>query len=375
MIYLDNAATTRPNPRAAEKAAKFITEAYYNPSTRYGGGAFVSSQLQEARDFLTGAVADLQLFDMIFTSCGTEADNQAVFSCAKRGNAVTDAGEHAAIASCFTELKNRGVEPRIAPIHQDGSVDEEALLSLVDDKTSFVSVMHVNNETGAVNNILRLAHLVKKKNPRTVFHSDGVQAYGKIPIRLSGDIDLYSISAHKIGGLKGTGALLRRKKLALSPFVFGGGQEGNLRSGTENTFGIAFFRYAAEEKFQTLQADFTRLGALRTLFWELLDKSIFTRITPENGSPYILTVSARGLRGEVLQRTLWDRGVALGTGSACNSKKPHSKVLESCGYDPDVLDGVLRASFSNETREEDVRHAAEEMNAAATELKEKLWKK
>ncbi|MDE5897035.1 MAG: aminotransferase class V-fold PLP-dependent enzyme, partial [Clostridia bacterium] len=280
------------------------------------------------------------------------------------------AGEHAAIYASFTELKNRGVEPRFAPVHRDGSVDAEALLSLVDEKTSFVSVVHVNNETGAVNDIAKLARLVKAKNPRTVFHSDGVQAFGKLPVRISGEIDLYSLSAHKIGGAKGTGALVKRKKLALQPYLFGGGQENGLRSGTENGFGIDCFRYAAEEKFRTLKEDAVRLEAYREALWTALEQPLFTRISPENGSPYILTVSAGRLRGEVLQRKLWDSGIAVGTGSACSSKKPHSRVITACGYGADVLDGVLRVSFSSETTKEEVILCAQEMNRAAREMKE-----
>ncbi|MDE6677282.1 MAG: aminotransferase class V-fold PLP-dependent enzyme, partial [Clostridia bacterium] len=246
MIYLDNAATTRPNSGAVSRANEFITENYYNPSARYRGGDEAARALKAARRAMLAPVAGDE-FDLIFTSGGTEADNHAVFSSARRGNAVTTAGEHAAVYESFVQLKSRGVEPRFAPLNQDGSVNEDALLELVDEKTSFVSVVHVNNETGAVNDIFSLARRVKEKNPRVVFHSDGVQAYGKIPVRLTDDIDLYSISAHKIGALKGTGALIKRKKCSLLPLIYGGGQEGALRSGTENTFGIACFRFAAEE--------------------------------------------------------------------------------------------------------------------------------
>lgn len=372
MIYLDNAATTRPNERALAQANKYLTEEYFNPSARYRGGAAVHADVEHAREFLVGQIAPVDKFTLVFTSCGTEADNQAIFTAARRGNAVTDRGEHSAVYKSFTELKNRGVEPRFAPVLRDGRVDGDALLALVDENTSFVSVVHVNNETGAVNDILELARRVKEKNPRTVFHSDGVQAYGKIAFRLSEDVDLYSLSAHKIGGLKGTGALAKRKKFALQPLLFGGGQENELRSGTENTFGIACFRYAAEEKFRTLQADGERLLKLRETLWEQLDKSLYVRISPLEGSPYILTVSAQGMRGEVLQRMLWEEGIAVGTGSACSSKKPHSRILESCGFDGKTLDGVLRVSFCAETTEEEVNRCAEAMNAVAREYRTKL---
>lgn len=365
MIYLDNAATTRPSEGALARAKQFISDCYYNPSALYHGGIEANRMLSKARSLLLSYVADPALFDLTFTSCGTEADNQAIFCAGKRGNVVTTQGEHSAIFESCKQLKSRGVEPRFAPLRRDGSVDVEALISMVDEKTSLVSVIHVSNETGAINDIAEIARRVKEKNARTVFHSDGVQAYGKIPVRLSKEIDLYSVSAHKIGALKGTGALIRRKSYtALTPFLYGGGQENGMRSGTENVFGIACFAYAAEEKFATLKEDGVRLTHYRELFWQVLDHTLFERLTPENGSPYILTVSAAKTRGETLQRMLWDRDVAVGTGSACNSKKPHSRVLEACGYAPKILDGVLRVSFCPQTTEEEVRAAAKAMNDA-----------
>lgn len=368
MIYFDNAATTRPSLKAVERAQDILTENYFNPSAKYGGGFAVSGIIKRAREGLLARIADPLKHELIFTSGGTEGDNHAIFSGARRGNAVASLGEHAAVYSCFTELKNRGVEPRFAPLERDGSVNVEALLSLVDDKTSLVSVMHVNNETGAVNDITAIAKAVKEKNPRTLFMSDGVQAFGKLPVRLGTEIDLYTVSAHKIGGLKGTGALIKRKGLTLSPLIFGGGQEGNLRSGTENTFGIAVFYYAAEEKFASLQEDGARILKYRETMWSALDKEYFTRISPPNGTPYILTVSAEGARGEVLQRMLYDRGVAVGTGSACNSKHRFSRVITACGYPDSVNDGVLRISFSPETTEGEITESAAILNAVAREF-------
>ncbi len=366
MIYLDNAATTRPSDGALARAAHYLTECYYNPSALYHGGAEAARLIRDARGFLLEQIADPALFSLIFTSCGTESDNQAIFSAARRGNAVTTMGEHSAVFESYKELKNRGVETRFAPLNKDASVDVDALLSLVDEKTSLVSVIHVSNETGAVNDIADIARRVKQKNPRAVFMSDGVQAYGKLAFRLTKDIDLYSVSAHKIGALKGTGALLRRKGYsALSAYLHGGGQENGLRSGTENVYGIACFYYAAQEKFASLEKDAARIAAMREQLWSLLDKQLFVRISPEGGSPYILTVSAPGKRGETLQRMLWDLGVAVGTGSACNSKKPHSRVLEACGYDGKILDGVVRVSFCPSNTMEEVQAAARAMNEAA----------
>ena len=374
MIYLDNAATTKPSKTALERAAAFANEQFYNPSALYREGYAVQGELKKARSALLSKIADESSFELVFTSCGSEADNQAIFSYAKRGNAVTTEGEHSAVAAPFAELKLRGVETRIAPLNKDGSVNVEKLLSLVDDKTSFVSVMHVSNELGSINDINAIAKKVKAKNPRVIFHSDGVQAYGKIPVRLAKEIDLYSLSAHKIGGLKGVGALIKRKSLVLPPYIYGGGQESGRRSGTENVFGIKQFEYAAEEKFKTLREDLSRLTEYREKLWESLDKTLFTRLSPENGTPYILTVSAKGLRGEVLLHMLNDKNLIVGTGSACSSNAKHryNKIVLACGYDEKTADGVIRITFSPETTEEEINAAANILNETGLDLARRM---
>lgn len=368
---MDNAATTRPDAGAVQSAEEYLNEKFFNPSALYGGGVAVHGDVNRARESLLRKIADPARYDLVFTSGGTEADNLALFSRAKRGNIVVSAGEHAAVYQSCMELKNRGVEVRFAPLHADGGVDENALIALVDDKTELVSVVHVNNETGAVNDVLALAKKVKWKNARCLFHSDGVQAFGKLDIRLTTDVDLYSVSAHKIGGIKGTGALIKRKGLALSPLLFGGGQENGLRSGTENVFGIMCFYYAAERKFAGLQADSERLRVLREMLWEGLDRRFFIRISPQNGTPYILTVAAKNLRGEILQRLAEARGVIVGTGSACSSKHPYSRVMQACGVDRAYLGGVLRMSFSPATTAEEIQKTAIALNDAAKELSER----
>lgn len=371
MIYMDNAATTKPDEESAARAIVYLKEKYFNPSGMYKEGFSLSRELKSAREKLVEYIADPAVYDLTFTSCGTEADNTAVFGYARRGNAITSAGEHSAILSPFSELKNRGIaETRFAPLEKDGQVNAEKLLDLIDEKTTFVSVMHVNNETGAINDINAIAKRVKAKNPRVIFHSDGVQSYGKIPFRLGREIDLYSLSAHKIGGLKGTGALIRKKTLPIRPYLFGGGQENGWRSGTENVFGVKTLEYAAEKKFSSLEADYARLSEYRETLFSALDKDIFVRISPKNGSPYILTVSARGLRGEILLHMADDKGLILGTGSACssNAKTRYSHVALACGYDHETADGILRLSFSSATKKDEIEEAAKILNACAREL-------
>ena len=375
MIYLDNAATSKPSLQAFERAREYVTEKFYNPSALYNEGFSLQSELKKARSVLLSLIADESSFELIFTSCGTEADNQAIFSFAKRGNAVTTAGEHSAVSACFQELKNRGViEPRFAPLEQDGCVNVEKLLALVDEKTSFVSVMHVNNEIGAINDVNGIAKRIKQKNPRVIVHVDGVQAYGKLPFRMAKEIDLYSISAHKIGGLKGVGGLIKRKSLVLPPYIIGGGQESGRRSGTENTFAIKQFQYVAEEKISSLKADYERIKGYRETLWAKLDKEIYTRLSSEAGTPYILSIAARGLRGEILLHMANDKGLIIGTGSACssNAKNRYSKVILACGHDEKTADGVLRLSFSPETTMEEIEQAGEILNEIGRELAKKM---
>lgn len=373
MIYLDNAATTRPDRGCLEEAQQFIYQNFYNPSALYAEGYNLHIMLKQARANILSLIAD-DNYEVIFTSCGTEADNHALFCGGRRGNVVTTMGEHAAVFSAAAELKQRGIEVRLAPLRSDGGVDEDELVRLVDDKTSLVSVIHVNNETGAVNDVNAIAKKVKAKNPRALFHSDGVQAFGKIPFKLSENIDLYSTSSHKIGGMKGTGALFKRKKLVLKPFIFGGGQENGMRSGTENVFGIKMFELAAIKHCGMLRENFYNAKELSYKLWSLLDKQLFVRISPENGSPYILTVGAKGVRGETILHEADDCGLIIGTGSACssNDKKRYSRVILACGVGEDVADGILRLSLGSETCESDVVQAAAILNSVVKNRREMM---
>ena len=372
MIYFDNAATTKPDVKSLKQAEKYLIEDFYNPSALYVEGHNVNLDLKQAAINILSPIADVNNFSVIFTSCGTEADNQAIFCGGKRGNVVTTLGEHSAIYSAVNEIKQRGIEVRFAKLNSDGSVDIEHLLSLIDAKTSLVSVIHVNNETGAINDIAQIAKLVKEKNQYTLFHSDGVQAYGKIPFRITSGIDLYSIGAHKIGGIKGCGALIKKKNLVLKPFIYGGGQQQGLRSGTENIFGIKCFEYAAYNRFAELNENYENVKKINDLIRKGLDRSLFEIISPSNGSPYILTVSAVGLRGETIMHEADDSGLIIGTGSACssNANKRYSRVILACGYDENIADGVLRLSFSPENTPNEAQDAVEILNRIVKHRKE-----
>lgn len=375
IVYLDNAATTKPSGTAISKASIYNDELFYNASSVHHNAITCAKSITQAKDSLLKYFGNN--FEVIFTSCGSESDNMAINSYLKRGNAVTTMGEHSAVYNPFIEYKNNGYDARFASLNADGSVNIDNLLSLIDKNTVFVSVVHVNNETGAINDINKIASLCKKINPRLVFHSDGVQAFMKVPYVLSNDIDLYSLSAHKINGLKGVGAIIKNKKLkTLKPLILGGGQENGYRSGTENVFGIKVFEYAFLERFDTLNQDFASVKALKERFLEKLDKSLVQIISSENCSPYIINFSAVGLKGEVLLHKLESHNIIVGTGSACSSKNRFSRVLKSIGYSDSVLDGVLRVSFSAKTTIEEVDYAVEKINLCISELSKmvNLWK-
>lgn len=372
MIYLDNAATTKPDKNAIEKASYINETEYFNPSAKYHGGLVSSGIITKAKESFSKIFGSN--FEAVFTSCGTESDNTAIFSYAKRGNAVTTLGEHSAVYNCFDGLKKSGYDARFAKINQDGSVNVDSLISLIDKNTVFVSVVHVNNETGVINDINYIAKKCKEINPRLVFHSDGVQAFGKINVKLSNYVDLYSLSAHKIGGIKGVGALIKNKSLKnLKPYIIGGGQENGLRSGTENVFGINVFETVALDKFSNFNENFNHVSYLKKRFIDGIDKDIFRIISGDNASPYVISLSAVGLRGEVLQHKLETDGIYVGTGSACSSKNPHSRVLREAGYNSDVLDGVIRISFNFDTKLDDVEFAVNKINENANNLKKAMF--
>ena len=371
MIYFDNAATTKPSESAVKKAEQFIKEDYFNPSALYRGGLSCAREISAAKEsILRNLGISPSKYEVIFTSCGTESDNFAIFCSGNRGAYVTDKGEHSAVYQCFTELSRKKAIVHFTGLNKDGSVDIDELLDIVKKSgAGFVSVMHVNNETGAINDIGFIADELKKINPSIIFHSDGVQSYGKIPFVFSEGIDFYSISAHKINALKGCGALIKKRKTNLYPLIFGGGQENGLRSGTENVFGIKMFQYAGEEHYADMDKNFETVKAVNRYIRENLDTDLFTIISAENASPYILSVSAKGLKGEVLMHALENDGIIVGNGSACSSRHRFSRVLEACGYGKDVLDGVLRISFSQNNTLADAQEFTAKANAAAKRLK------
>lgn len=374
MIYLDNAATTK----MYDEALRVLTEAnekrWFNASALYKEASEESKTIRRARETLLGALkaGDGELY---FLSGGTEADNTALFCTrkAKGSRVIVSEGEHDAVINPAKVLKEQGYDVVFAPIKSDGGVDEEKFAALLTPDVSLVSVMHVSNETGAVNDIAKLSAMTKRAAPKAVFHSDGVQAFGKIKVNLrSLGADLYTVSGHKIHGPKGIGALYVAKGAPVKPLVFGGGQEKGFRSGTENGPAIEAFAAAAERTMRNFEEDCSKKRRYLEYLREGLENGVpdLKIITDtERSAPHILTVAFGGVRGEVLLHALEERGILVGVGSACSSHR-ESRFKSLLGLDEAHRDGIVRFSVSAFNDFSEVATVVRETADAVARLKE-----
>lgn len=336
IFYLDNAATTKMFDDVKEKSSKFLNVDFYNPSAVYKQSVDMKREVENSRNKLLDFLGGLSDDKLIFTGSATEANNMVIFS--QRNFAgkkyLFGAGEHPSVKECAKELEKRGYNVLFVPLDKSGRIDEEKYKQMLDSNVVFVSVQHVSNETGAVNNIKRLVSLAKKANPNVKFHSDGVQAFMKFPIDVQDlGVDYYTISAHKIGGAKGVGALYVKKGSKISPVVFGGGQEDGLRSGTENVFGIVSFALAAEKMNADMKQNFEKVSKMREeLLSELSKVGVNYVVHGESGVPHTMNIMLeKSIRGETLVHALERRGILLSTGSACSATKHLNSTLEAMG--------------------------------------------
>lgn len=336
IFYLDNAATTKMFDDVKEKSSKFLNVDFYNPSAVYKQSVDVRREVENSRNKLLDFLGGLSDDKLIFTGSATEANNMVIFS--QRNFAgkkyLFGAGEHPSVKECAKELEKRGYNVLFVPLDKSGRIDEEKYKQMLDSNVVFVSVQHVSNETGAVNNIKHLVSLAKKANPNVKFHSDGVQAFMKFPIDVQDlGVDYYTISAHKIGGAKGVGALYVKKGSKISPVVFGGGQEDGLRSGTENVFGIVSFALAAEKMNADMKQNFEKVSKMREeLLSELSKVGVNYVVHGESGVPHTMNIMLeKSIRGETLVHALERRGILLSTGSACSATKHLNSTLEAMG--------------------------------------------
>ncbi|PWK06963.1 cysteine desulfurase family protein [Tumebacillus permanentifrigoris] len=377
-IYLDNSATTKPYPEAVDAMVEMLQTHYGNPSSLHRKGLTAEKEVDKARDRIAKALG-VKKSELLFTSGGTEANNLALFGAAEKYKSrgkhiITTQIEHACVFEAAEELQKRGYDVTFLPVKQDGVVELEDVKRAWRDDTILVSIMYVNNETGAIQPIQKIGAFLKDKR-KTLFHVDAVQAFGKFPLKIKeAGLDLLSISSHKIHGPKGVGALYIRDGVHLTPLFYGGGQERNFRSGTENVPGIVGFGVAVERTLREMKEATERMAGLRDLLIRELAQiervHINTPTATGLAAPHIVNASFPGVRGEVLVHALETEGIYVSTGSACSSKdKIYSRVLQVTGLSEPELEGAIRFSLSAATTEAEIRSAVQTLASTVADLR------
>ena len=370
IAYLDNSATTRPDDRVVDKMAQCMREGYFNPSSVYLPAVNAFREVRACREELLQAVHGAGC-RLIFTSGGTEANNLAILGAGGRIRglkiAAVSAVEHPSVLACFDELTRQGVEVRVIGVNGKGELDFAALEKALEDGAGLVSVMQVNNETGAINDIPRIHAMTQG---RALLHVDGVQGFLRTPFSMK-DAELYTLSGHKIHGPKGIGALVCRENILINPRNMGGGQENGLRSGTENTPGIAGLREAARlmKEYDMGELMQKKLHLIQA-FGAQVENMRINGPDPAAAAPHIVNLGFPGVRGEVMLHALEACGVYASTGSACSSKKLKvSSVLTAMGVSPTEAEWALRFSLSPKTTFEEIDYAAEKLGACYAQLR------
>lgn len=368
-VYLDNSATTRAYPEVGELVYKVMCRDYGNPSSMHRKGVEAEHYVKGAKEMIAKNLK-VNAKEIFFTSGGTESDNLALIGVARankrRGNhLITSSIEHPAILNTMRHLEEEeGFRVTYLPVDAAGRIRLDALKEALCEDTILVSVMYVNNEVGTVQPIEEAVQMVKAYDPRIIFHSDAVQGYGKYriyPKRMG--IDLLSASGHKIHGPKGIGFLYIGEKVKITPIVYGGEQQKNIRSGTENVPGIAGLGLASEMIYKDLDMKVALMRELKAYFIEGLKKidlTVIHGLTDEGSAPHIISAGIAGIRSEVLLHTLEEEGIYVSSGSACASNHPAiSGVLKGIGAAQEYLDATLRFSMSEFTTKEEIDYTLE----------------
>ncbi|MGI6038079.1 MAG: cysteine desulfurase family protein [Limnochordia bacterium] len=374
-IYLDNSATTRPHQQVLEAMWPIFMERYGNPSSLHNKGLEGEQVLSQARRQVA-TLLGVKPEEIYYTSGGTESNNLAIQGVARafshRGrHIITSVIEHPSVLETVKALEKQGYHGTYLPVDRSGLIDPEDLAAHIGPETILVTIAHVNNEMGAIQKLEELGRIIKKVGPRApFFHVDAVQSFGKLDLkpRLWG-VDLLTISGHKIHGPKGSGALYIREGVEIEPILWGGGQEANLRSGTENVPGIGGLGEAARLAQDGPQA-YEYVQNLKDSFLAQL-KVDYVLNSPPGTSPYILNVSFPPLSGEIIVHSLEEKGVYVSTGSACSSRSHRSShVLEALGLSQQERAGAIRISFSRYNTLEEVMEGARRLTEVVKELRE-----
>lgn len=370
-IYLDNSATTCAYERVGDLVRKVMCEDYGNPSSMHRKGVEAEKYIKETKEILA-RLLKVQEKEIFFTSGGTESDNLALMGAARAnrrsGNhLITSAIEHPAIINTMRHLEEEGFRVTYLPVDRYGRIKLDALKEALCKETILVSVMYVNNEVGSVQPIQEAAGIVKAYNNHILFHVDAVQGFGKYriyPKRMK--VDMCSISGHKIHGPKGIGALYIDSGVKIHPIVYGGEQQKNVRSGTENVPGIAGLGLAAKMIYEDLDQKVDRMRGLKQRFIQGvfdIPETTVHGLYDETSAPHIISVGFAGIRSEVLLHALEEKGIFVSSGSACASNHPQvSGVLKGIGAQEEFLDATLRFSMSEFTTQEEIDRTLEVLN-------------
>lgn len=370
--YFDNSATTVVTKDVSDLVIKVMTEDYGNPSSMHMVGVNAEKYIKEAQERIAKTLK-VDAKDIYFTSGGTESNNMAIIGSAdankRSGNRViTSSVEHSSVSATMKHLEELGYEVIYLPVDEKGVVKLDALKEAMTPDTILVSIMQVNNEVGAIEPVEEIGKYIKTVNPKVIYHVDAIQSYGKMEIRpKNANIDLLSVSGHKIHGPKGTGFIYIKKNTKINPLILGGGQQMGVRSGTENVPGIAGIGQAAKDCYDSLNENVAHLTSLKDYLIDKLSEIEEVYINSQKGelgAPHIVSASFKGVRSEVLLHALEDRQVYISAGSACSSNKPAiSSTLKSMGVQKDLLDSTVRFSFSRFNTMEEIDYAVEQIKA------------
>ena len=370
--YLDNSATTKVCPEAAEAALLAMTEVYGNPSSTHTKGREAKQLLDKSRKQVADALG-CTAQELVFTSCGSESDNWAILNGAelmrrKGMHIISSQVEHDAVRKSLDELERRGFEVTRLKPDETGAIPVQAVMEALRPDTVLVTLMLVNNETGAVTDIGAIAKAIKKAGSQALLHTDAVQAFMKLPFTVKTlGADLVSVSGHKIHAPKGIGALYIKNGVKLKPYLLGGGQENGRRAGTEAMPQIAAFGAACQAAREHLQENCERMDALRQLAIDELRRDIPELVVIGGGAPHILSISLPGWRSEVLMNYMEAQEIYVSKSSACK-KGGRSHVLEAIGLAPKVIDGAIRIGLSRFTTQEDILALCAALKEARSKL-------
>ncbi|MCI2775020.1 cysteine desulfurase family protein [Staphylococcus petrasii] len=377
MIYLDNAATTKPHKEVLDSFVKVNESVYYNPNSPHKMGLQAEKVLNQAKERINQLLFSKQPFDVIFTSGATESNNIALKGVALRkkqfaNEIITSVLEHPSVLEVMRYLETQGFVLKYVNVKENGQIDMDHLASLMNDKVGLVTCMYVNNIMGQVQPIDQIVELLKQY-PKAHLHVDAVQALGKVPMTLTG-VNSVSFSGHKFNGLKGQGLLLIDNKEKLEPIVHGGGQEYGVRSGTVNLAMDVSLVKAIDLAVSNLEERHTKLASfnedLRSFFKDY--KGVYIN-SPENGAPQILNIAFPGVKGEVLVNAFSKLDIMVSTTSACSSKRGKlNEVLLAMNINEDKIEGSIRLSLGDTTTQEDINQFKEKFETIYTEVKELL---